>query len=983
MAKRLLKTMILPLTVMATAVAFVACGGDDAKDGTPTVKYKVTYAAGADITGTVPTETDKAAGEKFILKSADGMSYADKAFTGWNDGSATYKAGAQYTMPAKNVTFTAQWGGDDNPIAYTVTYKYGSGEDVVKTNQVAENYTVENPTEYVDSDLKVFVGWAVEGGNTVLPNSKLTLIGDTTFTAQWVEFDGENEWTDTTGDLQLMLLNDKVGACNYQNIDEEYVWTYFTYTLDGTAITVTPVGGTAATGTLEDGDLTIGIKVGMITYNFTSQQALPTFTFGLNGGTGTAPTLTVTDEMYEGDKFVVTLPANTITPPSGKEFNEWLVKDSNGGERRVKAGATYTAYANSTYTVTPVWKDVAQSGGTDYYGNCSIKILFSTVTVKALKVDTENGKVSYRTDKSTKYVEANGVTDATDDADKPTAYGATAKMYEVGIENYTCMVLIAPDGSKVMLFDGSKYDDDGKYKPFDNNEFTTTPPAPATYTVTYTNPNGATGTIPAVVTVEEGTEVTLAAATQFTKEGMEFQGWKVNNSSTLKEANEKITIEANTTVVPVFGTEYTDTSTYAEKWIVRDDGYVYYVFGKRTFRYTLTDDIIRITGFSDWEEGRIDTANKKIYVRDAYAGLTATAENGATLTLDGYGVATLDTHEGTYTVGGSWSAPMITITFGTVVIENVEPIDSGWVYTGLNINATITLGGTEYVFGSAETEPVVISRHFVGTFNGTYNGTNYVVNITLTDLTVTIGNAAPVEAQVTDYDDWNGITFTLGQDEWYIVKESGFDDDVDSIRMMPAENIRNSFVLGRPTDAIKFDPEYCGTFVGGGYTVVITKYAVTVQNGEAEAMLAVIEEYDAEGMAVITLDGDLYNLYMYGDTMDFDNEEGTVDVSLTRADASEGNGVPEKFYGYFYTADWEYGIIVSANEIYLTINSSEYEATSVEYYNFFGMEGIYITANGVDYEIQLDTEAGGQATSLKLFVSGAETPLATLTPVEW
>lgn len=71
--------------------------------------YTVTYVLGADATGATPTETTKYEGEKFTLASKGDITKTGFVFKGWNDGTTTYDAGALYTMPAANVTLTAQW----------------------------------------------------------------------------------------------------------------------------------------------------------------------------------------------------------------------------------------------------------------------------------------------------------------------------------------------------------------------------------------------------------------------------------------------------------------------------------------------------------------------------------------------------------------------------------------------------------------------------------------------------------------------------------------------------------------------------------------------------------------------------------------------------------------------------------------------------------------------------------------------------------
>lgn len=74
---------------------------------TPTA-YAVDFNPGGG-TGTVPTMAATAAGATFTVPDADGLTKEGYTFAGWNDGSTTYAAGDIYTMPAKDVTFTAQW----------------------------------------------------------------------------------------------------------------------------------------------------------------------------------------------------------------------------------------------------------------------------------------------------------------------------------------------------------------------------------------------------------------------------------------------------------------------------------------------------------------------------------------------------------------------------------------------------------------------------------------------------------------------------------------------------------------------------------------------------------------------------------------------------------------------------------------------------------------------------------------------------------
>lgn len=109
------KTLTLVLSAaFATSVAlFVAsCGGENEPDDTSTT-YTVTYAFGSCEeepyagTSALPTETAKAEGAKFNVAAAP--VWEGYTFKGWNDGTTVVQAEAEYTMPAKNVTFTGTW----------------------------------------------------------------------------------------------------------------------------------------------------------------------------------------------------------------------------------------------------------------------------------------------------------------------------------------------------------------------------------------------------------------------------------------------------------------------------------------------------------------------------------------------------------------------------------------------------------------------------------------------------------------------------------------------------------------------------------------------------------------------------------------------------------------------------------------------------------------------------------------------------------
>ena len=148
-------------------------------------KYTVTY----DLDGGSgsPSEVDHKAGEKFNLH--DGVTGitapTNKTFVNWKDqDDALFAGGAEYTMPAKNVTLTAQWAGD----VYTV--KFMDGETVLDTKVVEVG---SNPSD-ADIDktkpLYTFAAWQKDDADIALDAAFwATVVKDATvtLTARWAK----------------------------------------------------------------------------------------------------------------------------------------------------------------------------------------------------------------------------------------------------------------------------------------------------------------------------------------------------------------------------------------------------------------------------------------------------------------------------------------------------------------------------------------------------------------------------------------------------------------------------------------------------------------------------------------------------------------------------------------------------------------------------------------------------------------------------
>lgn len=152
--------------------------------GSPTT-YTVTY----DCNGGTSNCPDNATGitENTTIHLASAPSKTGHSFGGWNDGTTTHAAGAEYTVTG-NVTMTAQW----TPDPHTITYKAGegTGSDVVVNKNYDESYEIAAvPSTFTAPAGKPnFTGWNTVANGTGTPYSpgqNITVSGDLILFAQW------------------------------------------------------------------------------------------------------------------------------------------------------------------------------------------------------------------------------------------------------------------------------------------------------------------------------------------------------------------------------------------------------------------------------------------------------------------------------------------------------------------------------------------------------------------------------------------------------------------------------------------------------------------------------------------------------------------------------------------------------------------------------------------------------------------------------
>lgn len=148
--------------------------------------YTITYKAGEGAEGEDVVLSNIEEGTNITLATKpEGFTYSGHVFAGWklNGEGDVLAAGSGHTVNA-NANFVAQW----TPI-YTVTYKAGNGatgNDIVRSNIPAGEYTLEAQPEGFSKGLEAFRGWQVNGeGDVLTAGSTYALNSNTTFIAYW------------------------------------------------------------------------------------------------------------------------------------------------------------------------------------------------------------------------------------------------------------------------------------------------------------------------------------------------------------------------------------------------------------------------------------------------------------------------------------------------------------------------------------------------------------------------------------------------------------------------------------------------------------------------------------------------------------------------------------------------------------------------------------------------------------------------------
>ncbi len=128
--------------------------------------------------GTAPTGGEYAEGETFTL-AQNTFTSDTHTFTGWNDGTADFGAGATYTMPAKNVTFTAQWEENGDTEAPVIAFATGKLDSYTTTAGTPVTLPSATATDAVDGEVELDVTVTSKGATLTKVDDGYTFASDT------------------------------------------------------------------------------------------------------------------------------------------------------------------------------------------------------------------------------------------------------------------------------------------------------------------------------------------------------------------------------------------------------------------------------------------------------------------------------------------------------------------------------------------------------------------------------------------------------------------------------------------------------------------------------------------------------------------------------------------------------------------------------------------------------------------------------------
>ncbi len=239
------------------------------------ISYTLNYASGEHGTGAAPAEISKNFGDKIILGAADTFTASTGyTFAGWSDGTTVYQAGAEFTMPAANITLTAQWEKAD----FTVNYAAGQHGTGAAPAEISKNFgdkiTLVAADTFTASTGYTFAGWS-DGTTVYQAGAEYTMpAANVIFTAQWQKTAIQGKWaqggnilTVTSAEISdgydtylFGLYNDMPGCVTISGATGQFMSfdfnTVLTLALEDGILKVTPYQTTATADYTDNGGVT-------------------------------------------------------------------------------------------------------------------------------------------------------------------------------------------------------------------------------------------------------------------------------------------------------------------------------------------------------------------------------------------------------------------------------------------------------------------------------------------------------------------------------------------------------------------------------------------------------------------------------------------------------------------------------------------------------------------------------------------------------
>lgn len=331
--------------------------------------HTVTYETNGG-TGTTPTQTALAQGATFTVASATGITKDGYTFAGWSDGINTYQPGATYTMPASNVTLTAQWtanpsGGGGGETCIT----FGSSKDVSESTATTEvgDFTI--------------ITYGV--------NDKATKLGENSDYIIITSSNGYIKSLTMNGNQNGIKVTSSSDNNTYGN--EQTILFANTKTITFAADNITSVKIMRNGGNVQFSEICI-TTTPLVTYNVT---------YKANGGTG--------DDVTSKVAVVGACP-NSFTAPTGTTFKGWNTAAEGTGTdyavgAEVQSDLTLYAQWGVAYTVTynanGATSGTAPKDNNKYFSGDQVSVLGNisnmTKTNHSFQgwATTANGEVAY------------------------------------------------------------------------------------------------------------------------------------------------------------------------------------------------------------------------------------------------------------------------------------------------------------------------------------------------------------------------------------------------------------------------------------------------------------------------------------------------------------------------------------------------------------------------------------------------------------